>query len=100
MLCILIGLLNYTIYKFSCRSQYISVLTICTFMFRLVSIIEPLFFNATSGVQRLPIELLIAVDNGSEIGMSLSFHHAFHKTYVIPSRISQNIISTLFMKLY
>ena len=34
----------------------ISVLTTCTFMVRQVCIIEPSFFNATSGMHRRPIE--------------------------------------------
>ena len=56
MLCTLIGLLSYAIHKHSCRSQHISVLTTCTFMFRQVCTIEPSFFNTTSGMHRRPLE--------------------------------------------
>ena len=56
MLCTLIDLLSYAIHKHSIRSQSISVLTKCTFMLRQLCIIEPSFFNATSGRPRRPIE--------------------------------------------
>ena len=56
MLCILISLFSYAIHKYSSRSQHISVLTICTFIFWQFCTIEPSFFNATSGKHRLPIE--------------------------------------------
>ena len=41
---------------FTGRSQHISVLTICTFIFRQVCIIEPSFFKTTSGLHRRPFE--------------------------------------------
>ena len=50
------GLLFYAIHKHSSRSQDISVLTTCTFMFRQVCIIEPSFFNTTLGMHRRQIE--------------------------------------------
>ena len=56
MLCTLIGLFFYEIHKHSCWSQHISVLTTCTLMFGQVCIIEPSFFNVTSGMHRRPIE--------------------------------------------
>ena len=56
ILCPLMSLLSCAIHKHSCRSQHISVLTTCTFMFRQVCIIEPSFINATSGMHRRPIE--------------------------------------------
>ena len=57
ILCTLMSLLSYAIHKHSSRSQHIvSVFTACTFMFRQVCIIEPSFFNSTSGMQRRPIE--------------------------------------------
>ena len=52
ILCTLMGLLSYAIHKHSSRSQHISVLTTCTFMFRQVFTIEPSFFKTTSGVHR------------------------------------------------
>ena len=36
--------------------KHISVLTTCTYMFRQVCIIEPLFFNTASGMHRRPFE--------------------------------------------
>ena len=56
ILCTLVGLFFYAISKHSSRSQHISVLTTCTFMFRQFCTIEPSFFNATSGMHRRPIE--------------------------------------------
>ena len=56
MQCTLIGMLSYAIHKHSSRSQLVSVLTTCTFMFRQVCIIEPSFFNAASGMYRRPFK--------------------------------------------
>ena len=49
-----IGLLFHAIHKHSSRSQHISVLTTCTFMFQQVCIIEPSFWNfrQASGMHR------------------------------------------------
>ena len=48
--------LSHAIDKHSNRSQHISVLTTCTFMFRPVCIFEPSFFNTTSGMHCRPFE--------------------------------------------
>ena len=53
---IFIGLVSYAIHKHSCRSQQISVLPTCTFMFRQVCAIEPSFFNMTLGMHCRPFE--------------------------------------------
>ena len=49
---------SHAIHKHSCRSQHISVLTTCTFMFQQVCTIEPSFFKMTyaSGMHRPPFE--------------------------------------------
>ena len=84
ILCTLIGLLSYAIHKHSSRSQHISVLTACTFMFRKVWIIEPSSFNTTSGMHRHPFE-----------GRQLFFYDAFFfflrklKILVIFKKVSQ-----------
>ena len=52
ILCTLIGLLSYAIHQHSSRSQHISVFTTCIFMSRQVCVIEPSFFNSTSGIHR------------------------------------------------
>ena len=46
----------YAIHKHSSRSQHISVLTTCTFLFRQVCTIEPSFFKAASGMHPRPFE--------------------------------------------
>ena len=46
----------HSVHEHSSRFQHISVLTTCTFMFRRVCIIEPSFFNTTSGMHRRPFE--------------------------------------------
>ena len=56
----LTGLLSHVIQsiniQLSSRSQHISVLTACTFMFRQVFIIEPSFFSTTWGMHRRLID--------------------------------------------
>ena len=56
ILCTLIGLLSHAIHQHYRRSQHISVLTACTFVFGQVCTIEPSFFKTTSGMHRLPFE--------------------------------------------
>ena len=46
----------HAIYKQWSRSQRISVLTACTFMFRCACTIAPSFFKVTSGMHRRPFE--------------------------------------------
>ena len=49
-------LVLHAFYKHSNKSQHISVLTTCTFMFRQVCIIEPSYFMTTSGMHSRPFE--------------------------------------------
>ena len=86
------GLLSYAIHKHSCRSQHISVLTTCTFMFRQVCTIEPLFFKTTSGMHRRPFEGRHLVSN-----LNRNLFFAVSSLSTIDNRGIQDIFSRKFI---
>ena len=85
------------------RSQHISVLTTCTFMFRQLGTIEPSFFKTTSGMHRRPFEGQHLVFFGSveptELAINRDLNVIWWHLYVVWWRVYVSLFGTVLSRI-